>query len=101
MRSKKDENAEVDSIHGETIITFQQVIAGKLSFALTLGVFMWLVPGHRYLEFFGYTIGFMLIIGFLRSLGWINRSTNHYLVFIITGYASAMWMLAITQAFGK
>ena len=99
MPLKKDKKKP--SVYSEAIITFKQILIGKLTFALTIIIFIWKVPSEHYVEFFGYTIIAMLIAGIIRRIGWTTQSFNNYLIIAITGYASAMWMLAVAQAITK
>lgn len=98
---KDEKNNNDDSqIQKNEYISIKHILLGKALFAITLIVFLGFVPGHVYGDFFGLTIIGLVITGLITRFGWITTSTNLYLIYGLAGYASALWILSITQAFG-
>jgi len=113
MRSKKDESAmtnklstnkdsqDMSNSYIEESLTIKHILVGKAAFLVTFFFFMWKVPGYLYVDFFAYTIFALAIVGFITRRGWISTTTNFYLIYGLTGYASALWILGMTQAVGN
>ena len=88
-------------VYREEIVTFKQILVGKFSFFGTIAFFLTQVPGDKYLQFFGYTLIPLSIIAILFRNNLIRDDIRIYLLYSITGYGTAMWILAMTQAFNK
>ena len=92
---------EEHDVFKEEIVTFKQIVAGKLSFVITIVYFMMEVPGDEYVKYFGYTLIPLFILIPLFKLKLISDDLRILLLYVITGYGSAMWILAMTQAFNR
>ena len=92
---------EKHDVFKEEVVTFKQIVAGKLSFLITIAYFMMEVPGDEYLKYFGYTLIPLSVLGTLFKLKLIRDDLRILSLYVITGYGSAMWILAMTQAFNR
>ena len=92
---------EQPKISEEEPVTLSQILVGKAFFAGTLGIFLFFVPPEKYFEYFKYTLAAALITAIVSRTNIVSMKVTHYLLFALTGYGIAMWILAITQSFDK
>ena len=85
----------------EEPVTFKQILFGKIIFFGTLTIFMLFIPKNEYFQYFGYTVIIAIITALVSRMKLVSMGTTHYLLLGLTGYGTALWILAITQAFNK
>lgn len=94
-------NKDDPPVQKEEIVTFKQILLGKFTFLATIAFFLMQVSSEKYLQYFGYTLIPLSIIAILFRKNLIRDDVRIYLLYSITGYGTAMWILAMTQAFNK